>query len=33
MPPIIDCVRNDCTVGEIVSALKKTFGEYADQGF
>ncbi|PYQ60702.1 MAG: methylmalonyl-CoA mutase [Acidobacteria bacterium] len=33
MPPIIDCVRNDCTVGEIVSTLKQTFGEYTDQGF
>ncbi|HUJ13905.1 MAG TPA: methylmalonyl-CoA mutase family protein [Thermoanaerobaculia bacterium] len=33
MPPIVDCVRNDCTVGEIVATLKQTFGEYADQGF
>ncbi len=33
MPPIVDCVRNDCTVGEIVSTLKKTFGEHSDQGF
>ena len=33
MPPIIDCVRNDCTVGEIVAALKQTFGEHRDQGF
>ena len=33
MPPIVDCVRNDCTVGEIVSTLKKTFGEHTDQGF
>ena len=33
MPPIVDCVRNDCTVGEIVSTLKRTFGEYTDQGF
>jgi len=33
MPPIVDCVRNDCTVGEIVSTLKKTFGEHTDQGY
>jgi methylmalonyl-CoA mutase, N-terminal domain len=33
MPPIVDCVRNDCTVGEIVSTLKRTFGEHRDQGF
>jgi len=33
MPAIVECVRNDCTVGEIVSTMKKTFGEYTDQGF
>ena len=33
MPPIVACVRGDCTVGEIVATLKKTFGEHADQGF
>src|SRR5438132_8344275 len=33
MPRIVECVRNECTVGEIVSTLKKTFGEHADQGF
>jgi len=33
MPPIVDCVRKECTVGEIVSTLKKTFGEHSDQGF
>jgi methylmalonyl-CoA mutase N-terminal domain/subunit len=33
MPRIADCVRNDCTVGEIVSTLKETFGEHRDQGF
>src|SRR5262249_31563936 len=33
MPAIVECVRNDCTVGEIVSTLKQTFGEYTDQGF
>jgi methylmalonyl-CoA mutase N-terminal domain/subunit len=30
---IVDAVRNDCTVGEIVSTLKRTFGEHRDQGF
>ncbi|HUP44047.1 MAG TPA: methylmalonyl-CoA mutase family protein [Thermoanaerobaculia bacterium] len=33
MPLILDAVRNDCTVGEIVSTLKQTFGEHRDQGF
>jgi len=33
MPAIVDCVRNECTVGEIVTTLKKTFGEHSDQGF
>src|SRR4029077_7670841 len=33
MPHIIHCVRNDCTVGEIVSTLKQTFGEHRDAGF
>ena len=33
MPLIVDAVRNDCTVGEIVTTLKKTFGEHHDQGF
>ena len=33
MPHIVDCVRSDCTIGEIVSTLKKTFGEHRDQGF
>ena len=33
MPRIVDCVRNDCTIGEIVSTLKKTFGEHRDSGF
>jgi methylmalonyl-CoA mutase N-terminal domain/subunit len=28
MPLIIDAVRNECTVGEIVAAMKKTFGEH-----
>src|SRR4051794_537026 len=33
MPLIVECVRQDCTVGEIVSKLKETFGEHKDQGF
>jgi methylmalonyl-CoA mutase N-terminal domain len=33
MPPIVECVRQDCTVGEIVATLKETFGEHKDQGF
>ncbi|MBV9495869.1 MAG: methylmalonyl-CoA mutase [Acidobacteria bacterium] len=33
MPRIVDCVRNECTVGEIVKTLKKTFGEHRDLGF
>ena len=33
MPHIVEAVRSDCTVGEIVSTLKTTFGEHRDQGF
>jgi len=33
MPLIVDCVRRDCTIGEIVGKLKETFGEHKDQGF
>jgi methylmalonyl-CoA mutase N-terminal domain/subunit len=33
MPLIVEAVRSDCTVGEIVSTLKRTFGEHTDQGF
>jgi methylmalonyl-CoA mutase, N-terminal domain len=33
MPLIVDAVRNDCTIGEIVSTLKTTFGEHVEQGF
>jgi methylmalonyl-CoA mutase N-terminal domain/subunit len=33
MPLIVDAVRNECTVGEIVSTLKRTFGEHTEQGF
>ncbi|HEU4522514.1 MAG TPA: methylmalonyl-CoA mutase family protein [Thermoanaerobaculia bacterium] len=32
MPLIVDAIRNDCTVGEIVSTLKRTFGEHTDPG-
>src|SRR3954447_8652474 len=32
-PPIVGCVRDECTVGEIVGTLKTTFGEHRDQGF
>ncbi|HEX6099063.1 MAG TPA: methylmalonyl-CoA mutase family protein [Thermoanaerobaculia bacterium] len=30
MPPIVDCVRNECTIGEIVGTLTKTFGEHRE---
>jgi methylmalonyl-CoA mutase N-terminal domain/subunit len=33
MPYIVDAVRNECTIGEIVSTLKRTFGEHTEQGF
>ncbi len=33
MPLIVDAVRNECTIGEIVGTLKKTFGEHHEQGF
>jgi methylmalonyl-CoA mutase N-terminal domain/subunit len=33
MPLIVECVRQNCTVGEIISKLKETFGEHKDQGF
>jgi len=33
MPYIVDAVRNECTVGEIVTTLKRTFGEHTEQGF
>ncbi len=33
MPLIVDAVRNDCTIGEIVGTLKETFGEHTEQGF
>jgi len=33
LPFIVEAVRSDCTVGEIVAALKESFGEHRDQGF
>ncbi|HEX2120408.1 MAG TPA: methylmalonyl-CoA mutase family protein, partial [Thermoanaerobaculia bacterium] len=33
MPQIVDAVRHECTVGEIVHTLKRTFGEHTEQGF
>ncbi|HWW60000.1 MAG TPA: methylmalonyl-CoA mutase family protein [Thermoanaerobaculia bacterium] len=33
MPLIVDAVRSECTIGEIVGTLTRTFGEHADQGF
>ncbi|MBI2213313.1 MAG: methylmalonyl-CoA mutase [Acidobacteria bacterium] len=33
MPVIVDAVRCNSTIGEIVSTLKKRFGEHQDQGF
>ena len=30
MPQIIDCVEKNCTLGEIVFALKRVFGEYSE---
>jgi methylmalonyl-CoA mutase N-terminal domain/subunit len=31
MPAVLEAVRNDCTIGEIVTTLRKTFGEYRDR--
>ncbi|MGK2858198.1 MAG: acyl-CoA mutase large subunit family protein [Thermoanaerobaculia bacterium] len=33
MPAIVEAVRRNSTIGEIVSTLTKTFGEHQDQGF
>ncbi|MFA6956579.1 MAG: methylmalonyl-CoA mutase family protein [Thermoanaerobaculia bacterium] len=33
MPAIVEAVRRNSTIGEIVSTLKTTFGEHTDQGF
>ena len=31
--PIVEAVRASCTIGEIVGALKETFGEHREHGF
>ena len=28
IPPIIKCIQNDCTLGEISDSLRSVFGEY-----
>ncbi|HUP65278.1 MAG TPA: methylmalonyl-CoA mutase family protein [Thermoanaerobaculia bacterium] len=33
LSPILEAVRSEATVGEIVSTLKKTFGTHREQGF
>jgi len=33
MPPILDCVRSEATLGEIADTLRRVFGEYQDTGF
>ncbi len=33
MPPIVEAIRQNATIGEIVTTLTKTFGEHHDQGF
>ncbi|HET8799108.1 MAG TPA: methylmalonyl-CoA mutase family protein [Thermoanaerobaculia bacterium] len=33
MPLLVDAVRSECTIGEIVATLKQTFGEHHEQGF
>ncbi|MGA7614334.1 MAG: methylmalonyl-CoA mutase family protein [Thermoanaerobaculia bacterium] len=33
LPLIVEAVRCNATIGEIVSAMKTTFGEHVDQGF
>jgi methylmalonyl-CoA mutase N-terminal domain/subunit len=33
MPLIVDAVRKECTIGEIVGTLTQTFGEHTEQGF
>jgi methylmalonyl-CoA mutase N-terminal domain/subunit len=33
MPYIVEAVRQECTIGEIVGTLKRTFGEHTEQGF
>jgi len=33
MERIVECVRQDCTIGEIVATLKQTFGEHTESSF
>ncbi len=33
MPPILDCVRAEVTLGEIADTLRGVYGEYEDSGF
>jgi methylmalonyl-CoA mutase N-terminal domain/subunit len=33
LPSIVEAVRSDATIGEIVAALKTTFGEHREHGF
>ncbi|HTQ81514.1 MAG TPA: methylmalonyl-CoA mutase family protein [Thermoanaerobaculia bacterium] len=33
MPPILDCVQAEVTLGEISDALRRVFGEYEEAGF
>ena len=33
MPPILDAVRAEATLGEIADALRQVFGEHRDAGF
>jgi len=33
MPPILDCVRAEVTLGEIADTLRSVYGEYEDSGF
>ena len=32
MPPILDCVRAEVTLGEIADGLRRVFGEYRETG-
>ncbi|MFN2441804.1 MAG: methylmalonyl-CoA mutase [Thermoanaerobaculia bacterium] len=33
LPPILEAIRSEATVGEIVNTLRRTFGTHRDQGF
>jgi methylmalonyl-CoA mutase N-terminal domain/subunit len=32
IPHLIDCVKSECTIGEITQVMKKVFGEYHFSG-